>query len=137
MFALGANVPRRLIQVSLSALPEAAEQPFDFAETELLPKPCSFQQCSNGHLWPPVLAVTKCPGCGASQLVLKMVNCPYCNEPAQALRLRLDHLPKGGAITPICKGSGSLAEVIAIDIVHDHAASAAAEAPAYEVPSKV
>lgn len=88
----------------------------------LAPRPCSAQSCSAGHSWPPVIATTKCPGCGAPILVLKMLNCPICNEPSSGLRLRTDHLPQGGTITPVCKGSASMAEIIEVVIEQQHSA---------------
>lgn len=82
---------------------------------------CSSNSCSAGHVWQPVLALTKCPGCNSQLLVVKMVNCPICNEPSQLFRLRTDHLPQGGAVTPMCKGSASLGDVGVIEIVRQHA----------------
>lgn len=43
-------------------------------------------------------------------LAIKTANCPYCNEPGTELTLRADHLPVKSKITPICKGSATLAE---------------------------
>lgn len=44
-----------------------------------------------------------------------------CNEPVGSVKVRLDHLPTGGVITPLCKGSASLAENLSIEIELGHA----------------
>jgi hypothetical protein len=99
--------------------------------------PCSQTTCSAGHTWTPTIATTKCPGCQAPLLVLKMVNCPVCNEPSKSLRLRADHLPHGGTVVPACKGSASLAEVLEILIDHGHAEAEQSNHVDREVVSKV
>ena len=79
-------------------------------------KLCSSNQCKNGHEWQPVIQLARCPGCGSPLLAVKMLNCPICNEPTESFKLRSDHLPQGGAIMPMCRGSQSLAEVQVIEM---------------------
>ncbi len=81
---------------------------------------CTSNVCTNGHEWVPFMQLTTCPGCKSTLLALKMDQCPQCNEPATHLRLRTDHLPKGGAITPICRGSASLGEINTITLNYQH-----------------
>lgn len=84
---------------------------------------CSKHKCPNGHEWPVRVAVVKCPGCQNDMLALMMVQCPVCNEPTSNSFLRIDHLPQGGAIMPLCKGGGSLAELLLVELRHEHAQS--------------
>lgn len=93
----------------------------DFQQS-LLPVPCTTHKCANGHSWAAVLRVAACPGCGSAMLALMMVNCPVCNEPTSTTAIRLDHLPQGGQVLPLCKGSATLAEAKQIVIEHTHAA---------------
>lgn len=50
-----------------------------------------------------------------------MAQCPVCNEPVAETLIRIDHLPQGGQLLPLCKGSATLAEVKQIIIKHTHA----------------
>ncbi len=77
---------------------------------------CSANRCYNGHEWIPIIQLARCPGCASPLLAVKMLNCPICNEPVETFRLRSDHLPQGGAIMPMCRGSQSLAEVQVIEM---------------------
>ncbi len=86
------------------------------------PTLCSANKCKNGHEWQPVIQLARCPGCGSPLLAVKMLNCPICNEPVEAFRLRSDHLPQGGAIMPMCRGSQTLAEVQVIEMKRQAAA---------------
>lgn len=70
-------------------------------------------------------------------LAMKMTNCPQCNEPSTALRLRADHLPKGGAITPICKGGASLADIHEIRVKFDHFTREQEKYTERALPSKI
>ena len=82
---------------------------------------CTSNSCATGHIWPVVVAIAKCPGCAQAVLAIKMVNCPICNEPTQRTVLRTDHMPHGGALTAICKGAASLADVGQIELLRRHA----------------
>lgn len=104
-----------------SVVPTTVQPTVDFGPEANPAAICSGNTCSAGHIWPPVIAVAKCPGCGAPILVVKMVNCPVCNEPPSKLRLRTDHLPQNGAIMPMCRGSASLGDVGVIEINRVHA----------------
>lgn len=97
---------------------------------------CSLQVCKAGHEWVPQLMAVKCPGCQAPILALMMVNCPICNEPSAKSFLRMDHLAQGGGIMPLCKGGGSLAEVIGLEVEHNHAQTEEANYVVREVISK-
>lgn len=106
-------------QVPTPASPHGVS--INFAETPTPTQLCSSNVCEVGHAWPPVIATTTCPGCSTPILVVKMVNCPICNEPPQLFRLRTDHLPQGGAILPMCTGSPNLGDIGTIEIVRSHA----------------
>lgn len=67
------------------------------------------------------MALVACPGCKEQLLAMMMVNCPVCNEPVAKTEIRSDHMPQGGAITPICRGSASLADITTIVLEHTHA----------------
>jgi len=81
---------------------------------------CSRHICPNGHEWSAKFVVVACPGCNEHMAALLMVNCPICNEPTAKTFLRVDYLPQGGAITPICKGSDTLAETTMVALEHSH-----------------
>ena len=98
---------------------------------------CSANVCQNGHEWQPEVALAGCPGCSGPLLVVKMVQCPICNEPVAKFRLRTDHLPKGGVITPICKGSASQAEVGVLEIPRQHYVKEEQNHVVREMPAKV
>lgn len=66
--------------------------------------PCSFSKCERGHLWPLILQIGKCPGCGMPVVGRKLANCPVCNEPAQKIVLRIDHVNEALPLQPVCKG---------------------------------
>lgn len=55
-------------------------------------------------------------------IALMMVQCPVCNEPTSASALRIDHIPQGGGIMPLCRGGGSMAELLVVELRHEHAA---------------
>lgn len=97
---------------------------------------CSWNECTDGHRWPPAMQVTGCPGCKAPILAVKMVQCPVCNEPVTKLVFRSDHMPHGGQVTPMCRGAASLNEVLMVAIDRGHAASEAASHTEREMISK-
>ncbi len=71
-------------------------------------------------------------------LALAMQNCPACNEPTASTKLRLDHMPlHGGQLLPLCRGSATLAEALAIEIQHGHAAEEEERHVVREVVSKI
>lgn len=116
--------------------PEITPSPFTYQETAT-PVSCSIMVCSGGHEWTPTLQITQCPGCKSPLLAIKMVQCPKCNEPACSMRLRVDHLSRGAAITSICRGSASQAEVISLDIELRHSAILAENYKERVLPTKV
>jgi hypothetical protein len=65
---------------------------------------CSVAVCTNKHEWPLQLALAKCPGCNGFVVARKLENCPNCNEPAEWIELRVDHLA-GNQVGPACKGT--------------------------------
>jgi hypothetical protein len=73
-------------------------------------EPCSSNECLNGHKWQPQLALAQCPGCGGPILMVRMVNCPVCNEPTKVLRFRTDHTNQGFGIAALCRGQRGMAE---------------------------
>lgn len=99
--------------------------------------PCTVNVCLNGHEWTPEIGLTSCPGCSSPMIVLRTVQCPICNEPIAKVRLRSDHLPKGGVITPICKGSESMAEVVKIEMERRHYLKEQENHKVREMPTKV
>jgi len=100
--------------------PEITPSPFEFKES---PKAilCSSLTCPSGHIWPIEAQITHCPGCKSPILAIKMVNCPQCNEPSASLLVRSDHLSRGQAITAICQGAATLADIHKIEIKLNHA----------------
>ena len=98
---------------------------------------CSYNECPNGHRWPPVMQTASCPGCKAPIVLVKMVQCPSCNEPPSKWGFRSDHLPHGGVVTPMCKGSDSLAEVTYIEVERGHSKKTEADYKERELPGKV
>lgn len=120
------------------SLPPASSEfpPIDFGEATP-PTSCSYNICANGHKWPPVLRVAQCPGCGGPILAAKMTQCPVCNEPVARRFIRVDHLPHGGQITPMCRGAGSLAEVMQVEMVCNHASDEEGKYIERQMPGKL
>ena len=112
--------------MSTSPLPEAVatevptSTPVDFG-TPPPTEPCSWNECSRGHKFPPIIQMAQCPGCKGSIVAVKMTNCPICNEPVTRLALRMEHLPQPGQITAMCQGAGTLNEVIQLKVERNHA----------------
>jgi hypothetical protein len=79
-------------------------------------EPCTRNECVNGHKWPSQLALANCPGCGSQLLMVRMVNCPVCNEPTTKFKLRTDHTSQGFGIAAICRGQAGAAETNVIDM---------------------
>lgn len=98
---------------------------------------CSANVCANGHMWLPTLAITPCPQCKAPLLAIKMEQCPQCNEPPVHMRLRSDHIPRGGAIMPMCQGSASMGEINYIELKYQHAAQEEEKYVEREMPQKI
>ena len=118
------NSPETISQVETAPtntdpVPVKTELVYEFPP-EVKIQLCSSNICTNGHEWLPEIGLAKCPGCTAPLLAIKMVQCPVCNEPVAKFRLRSDHLPKGGVITPICRGSASMAEVTVMEVHRAH-----------------
>lgn len=116
--------------------PEINPAPFEFKTTPTVSL-CTSLTCSNSHVWAAEVQMTQCPGCKSPILAIKMVNCPQCNEPSTALVVRADHLSRGQAITPICRGSASLAEVHKITIPLAHSAQEQATHIIRQLPEKL
>lgn len=79
-------------------------------------EPCTRNECANGHKWPAQLAVANCPGCGAQLLMVRMINCPVCNEPTKTFKLRTDHTSQGFGIAALCRGQAGPAESNVIEM---------------------
>lgn len=116
--------------------PETTPSPFEFREAPKVDL-CSNMSCANGHIWTTQVQLAGCPGCQSPILAIKMVNCPQCNEPSASMVLRADHLSRGAAITPICRGSASLAEVHKIPLTFGHAARTEANYTVRALPGKL
>lgn len=78
--------------------------------------PCSYNTCLSGHIWPAVLAVTRCPGCTGGVVAVQKVNCPFCNEPIVQTTLRSDFVPRGGGVVARCAGLVGPGESLDIEI---------------------
>lgn len=122
--------------VNSAEITQKTELAFEFPEKPKITA-CSSNICTNGHEWQPETGLTGCPGCQSPMLVLRTVQCPICNEPIAKVRLRTDHLPKGGAVTPICKGSDSLAEVLILELERHHYTKEQETHKVREMPAKV
>ena|SRR2546427_38468 len=84
-------------------------------------EPCSSNECPNGHKWPPQLAIANCPGCGGQILMVRMINCPICNEPTKVFRLRTDHTGQAMGIAAACRGQKGMAESNLIEMTRNAA----------------
>lgn len=73
-------------------------------------EPCTKNECANGHKWPAQLALANCPGCGSQLLMVRMINCPVCNEPTEKFTVRTDHTSQGFGIAALCRGQAGAAE---------------------------
>lgn len=100
------------------------EPPISFPEVTQL-RPCSYLECRNGHQWSMLTALAKCghgtsqgwQGCGNPVLAVKLVNCPFCNEPTTKLKLRIDVTPPIPYPVPLCiPGSVAHAETVFIEV---------------------
>lgn len=69
----------------------------------------------------PTVQFAKCPGCSGPVLVVKMENCPICNEPTKKLNLRTDHVSSGMGVSAMCKGVASRGEIGVIELERQHA----------------
>jgi hypothetical protein len=79
-------------------------------------EPCTKNECSNGHKWPAQLALASCPGCGGQILMVRMINCPVCNEPTEKFTMRTDHTNQGLGIAALCRGQQGAAESNVIEM---------------------
>ena len=84
-------------------------------------EPCTRNECVNGHKWPAQLAIASCTGCGAPMLMVRMVNCPVCNEVVSKFTLRTDHTSQGFGIAAICRGQHGPAETNFIEMTRNAA----------------
>jgi len=113
---------------SLKALtgqgPVPANTPISFPEVTQI-RPCTALSCRNGHQWQPLVALAKCGhgtsqgwnGCGNPILAIKLVNCPFCNEPTTHIKFRIDVTPPTPYPVPLCvPGSVSHAETIFVEV---------------------
>jgi hypothetical protein len=72
---------------------------------EKVVQPCSWNECSQGHRWAPVLALAQCTGCRVPIIAVQKVNCPVCNEPVVRTSLRSDFVPRGSGVSKRCEGA--------------------------------
>lgn len=80
------------------------------------PAPCSWNECTSGHRWPPTVVTGVCPGCNSTMIAFKQENCPFCNEPMTKTSVRADFVPRGTGITRRCHGQLPPGESIDIDL---------------------
>jgi hypothetical protein len=106
----------------LAVVPQ--DTPVAFPEVTVL-RPCTALSCRNGHQWQPLVALAKCGhgtsqgwnGCGNPVLAIKLVNCPFCNEPTTHIRFRVDVTPPTPYPIPLCvPGSVSHTETIFVEV---------------------
>ena len=84
-------------------------------------EPCSANECPNGHKWPPQFALQQCPGCGGTIVLVRMINCPVCNEPPAKVRFRTDHTAQGFGVAALCRGQKGMAESNQVEMIrHAH-----------------
>lgn len=124
-----------------NSTPTAAPEPHgppvaNFPDARTPPR-CTANVCGSGHEWNPTVQLAACPGCQSPIVLVKMENCPVCNEPVASMRLRSDHIPHGGTVTPMCKGSDTLADCLQINIARTHAQTEQAAHIKRIVPAKV
>jgi hypothetical protein len=81
---------------------------------------CTFNECGKGHQWVPTVVLAKCPSCQAPGLMVKMENCPYCNEPVEKMTFRSDHVPPGAGVAPRCIGAKVYGETMDIVLERKH-----------------
>src|SRR5229473_2001279 len=84
-------------------------------------EPCSSNECANGHKWPPQLAIQNCPGCGGQILLVRMIQCPVCNEDMKKTSYRQDFTNQGFGIASLCRGQKGQAESVRIECTHNAA----------------
>jgi len=63
---------------------------------------CGGNSCTNGHRWQVIGQLTSCPGCGGGVVIVKMSNCPICNEPSLGVNLTTVFVPSKTILSP-CK----------------------------------
>lgn len=81
---------------------------------------CSWNLCSAGHRSRPTAAMVECPGCGSPTIVVKLENCPICNEPLVQSSFRSDMVPRGGGLAKRCKGENPRGESVDIVLERGH-----------------
>lgn len=94
--------------------------PFPSLEGEAAPpapSPCSFNECLSGHIWPAILALSRCPGCTGGVVAVQKTNCPFCNEPITRTVLRSDFVPRGGGVTARCQGTPGIGESLDVEMI--------------------
>jgi hypothetical protein len=53
--------------------------------------------------------------------MVKMANCPYCNEPVEKTVLRTDFLPRGAGVAKRCLGEMVYGESMSIELERQYA----------------
>ncbi len=84
-------------------------------------EPCTRNECTQGHKWPAQLALANCPGCGSQLLMVRMINCPVCNEPTKKFTFRTEHTNQGFGIAAVCRGQHGAAETNIVEMVRNAA----------------
>jgi hypothetical protein len=81
---------------------------------------CSWNECLNGHKWKPAVIAVECPECKSPSIMVRMENCPFCNEPTKKISLRSDHIPRGAGVSKRCSGEKIYGESLDIQLEREH-----------------
>lgn len=119
-------------EIDTPAKPIEAREVFPSAPAGPATVPCNWNECLGGHRWPVSIVTTKCPGCGADTIAVKMENCPFCNEPASRRSLRVDHIPRGGGMNARCKGQPLCGPSVDVEFECNHWEVAQREVKSFE-----
>lgn len=89
--------------------------PFPEGPTPPALEPCSYNECTQGHKWPAILALARCPGCTGAIIAVQKTNCPFCNEPTSRSVLRSDFVPRGAGVVARCQGQIPIGESLDVE----------------------
>lgn len=90
--------------------------PFPLEDEPQAPLPCSWNLCSSGHRWHPIMVLVGCPACGSQLLAVQNTQCPWCNEPCIKTSLRSDFLVKGAGVASRCTGTQPQGDSLDIEL---------------------
>lgn len=93
--------PKPVVESPVDGVPSV---PFPLEDPMETPLPCSWNLCTSGHRWNPIMVLVGCPACGSQLLAVQNTQCPWCNEPCIKTSLRSDFLVKGAGVASRCTG---------------------------------